>query len=276
MLGVASRSRNCGLVDKSEPLFSISAVIALIHLIVSLKAGTFILVSFGFIILTELVAIQRVRSLGQAKKIAESIVDFTEQNNVLQGENDKLKREVFGLKEQNDRLKIAADRLEDTEKQLKNDLIFSRDTSERLNHDVEDLHKTEKLLQSNVEELHGLTEKQKENIEGYQVVLGLFGDKVGDIDETSKQLLELADKYKYQTDRQKFQTDRQESNNIIALFFLIDRNNDGSLSEDELWKMNNIIKTTYGESHDFSNLDRNQDGRISLQEFIEDFKNRGD
>ncbi len=256
MLNTITKSQGCccGCADFSIPIFGIGALIALVHGIYSIfTAGTLIIVSFCVLLATEVVAIWRVQVLGQAKKIAESIIDFEEEN---------------------DRLKCTVDDLGQTENMLRDDL-------EQLNEDLISRRKTERKLQNNIEKQDVLLEKQdallenqeellttqKENIENYEVMLGLFGDKVGDIDKVRKQLSDLVKEYK-------FQNHRQEANTLITLFGLIDRNNDGTLSQDEIIEMNSYIKIAYGEAYDFSRLDTDLSGDISLEEFFERFRNR--
>nr|QBK93656.1 MAG: uncharacterized protein LCPAC404_03600 [Pithovirus LCPAC404] len=249
-----SRTGCCKSGDFSRPVFGIGALIALINGIYSLfVSSTVIVVSFGILLITEIIAIYRITVLWQAKKIAESINDFEDQNNILTEENTRLKKNTDKLELVGTKLQTEVDDLKDTEIKLKNS--------------VQEFYETQINLQSNIEELTGITEKQNENIKNYELILGLFENEVGNIDNVRKELSELVAKYKYENFI-------QEANNLLTLFGLIDKNRDGSLSEDEMKEMNTYITIVYGETYDFGQLDKDLDGAVSLKEFFEKFRDR--
>ena len=75
-------------------------------------------------------------------------------------------------------------------------------------------------------------------------------------------------------EKYKDENDRQESNNLLTLFGLVDKNEDSKLSQDEIKRMKEYIRIVYKEEFDFDSLDSDDDGFVSLNEFFEKFRNR--
>ena len=95
----------------------------------------------------------------------------------------------------------------------------------------------------------------------------MLDDNIHDIDQVKTQLFDLYKKYKDENDR-------QESNNLLTLFGLVDKNEDSRLSSSEIKRMKEYIKIVYKEEFDFDILDTDDDGFVSLSEFFEKFRNR--
>jgi hypothetical protein len=101
----------------------------------------------------------------------------------------------------------------------------------------------------------------------FEGIVGLLDDNVHDITQVKTQLFDLYKKYKDENDR-------QESNNLLTLFGLVDKNEDSKLSSGEIKRMKEYIKIVYKEEFDFDILDTDDDGFVSLSEFFEKFRNR--
>ena len=124
-----------------------------------------------------------------------------------------------------------------------------------------------KELMDSVTDLNQENEKLKNEVNKFEDMVGLFGDNVNDLEDAKQQLLNLYDKYKSENDR-------QESNNLLTLFGLVDKNQDSKLSPEEINRLREYIKIVYKEEFDFDILDKDDDGYISLKEFFEKFRKR--
>jgi len=214
------RCSSFDVVDKSEYIVVPSILLSLGCFAVSLAndSSVAITATTGIVTVSGMVAEWRIRALGIAKKLMDSVHD-------IKGENEKLKDSVYDIKEENEKLKATNMLIED------------------------ELGKFE----SEVGKL--------ENI------VGLMGDNVGDIEAAKTQLFGLYQKYKTENDK-------QESNNLLTLFGLVDKDKDSRLSKSEIKRMEEYIKIVYKEDFNFNTLDSDEDGFISLSEFFEKFRNR--
>ena len=186
------------IIDKSEYIVIPSIFIALGGFVFAIVAGpTGMAVATGVVAVSGMVAEWRIRALGVAKKLMDSVRD---------------------LKDENERLKL-------TNLEFEADLVKFED------------------------------------------MIGLLGDNVGDLEVAKNQLFELYQKYKDENDR-------QESNNLLTLFGLVDKNEDSKLSQQEIKRMKEYIRIVYKEEFDFDSLDSDDDGFVSLEEFFQKFRNR--
>ena len=193
------------VIDKSEYIVIPGICVAIGGFIFAIIAGpTGMAVATGVVAVSGMIAEWRIRALGIAKKLMDSVRD---------------------LKEENERLKL-----------------------------------TNLEFQSNIEKLE--TELLK-----FEDMVGLLGDNVGDLEVAKNQLFDLYKKYKEENER-------QESNNLLTLFGLVDKNEDSKLSQEEIKRMKEYIKIVYKEEFDFNILDSDDDGFVSLSEFFEKFRNR--
>lgn len=205
------------IIDYSEPLIITGLLLGIGGFAMALVAGTTgMVVVTGVITVSSAVAEWRIRSLGIAKKLMDSV-------NVLQSENEE-------LKENNDDLGKEIDRF--------NEELLSMDNT---------------------------NQELKKEIINFKNIVGLLGDGVGDINQAQTKLFELYQKYK-------IENDKQQSNNLLTLFGLVDKNQDSRLSENELIRLKEYIRIVYHKEFDFSLLDKDNNGYISLQEFFEKFK----
>jgi hypothetical protein len=193
------------IIDNSEPLLIIGFIASISGFGISIIAGTVGLsIITGVVSLSTLVAEWRVRTLGIAKNLMDSVKE-------LRDENDKLQGSVFQLDLENGKL--------------------------------------------------------KDEVNKFEKIVGILDDNVEDIESAKKQLFELYEKYKEENLK-------QESNNLLTLFGLVDKNEDSKLSPKELERLNEYIKIVYKQEIDFSVLDKDNNGYVSLQEFFEKFRGK--
>lgn len=130
---------------------------------------------------------------------------------------------------------------------------------------AEDLKRENRELKTSVETSKITESKLRSDIHKFQEITKLLDNNVTDIEEVQQKLFNLYERYK-------MENERQESNNLLTLFGLIDKNQDSVLDREEIKKMKEYIKIVYNKDYDFDKLDRNQDGSISLTEFFEKFR----
>jgi len=134
---------------------------------------------------------------------------------------------------------------------------------------VRDLRTENQKLKETNESLESKVKKFQDELEKFEDMVGLLGDNVQDIEETKASLMKLYDQYK-------IENTRYESNNLLTLFGLVDKNEDSKLSPAEIKRMEDYVRIVYGEDFDFDILDRDGDGSVSLKEFFNKFrKHRG-
>lgn len=186
------------IIDKSEPLIITGIIASASGLTIALVAGsTGLVVVSSILTLSSIVSEWRVRSLGVAKGLMDSVRD-------LEGENIQLKTN---------------------------------------------------------------NKKLESEIEKFQNIVGLLDENVGDIEKAKEELFNLYEKYQEENKK-------QESNNLLTLFGLVDRNQDSRLSPDELSRLAEYIKIVYGQEIDFEVLDKDDNGYVSLEEFFEKFRGK--
>lgn len=122
-----------------------------------------------------------------------------------------------------------------------------------------------KKLTESVANLNKENKRLNTEINKFENILGIFGDNVNDIEKTKNDLFKLYDKYKNENDR-------YESNNLLTLFGLIDKDQNSKLDPDEIKRMSEYIRIVYKQEFDFTKLDCDGDGNISLNEFFEKFR----
>ena len=65
---------------------------------------------------------------------------------------------------------------------------------------------------------------------------------------------------------------KHQNNNLVSLFTIVDKNNNGSLSPEEVERLAGYVETVYGQRMDLSALDDNNDKVLDLPEFIRLFE----
>jgi len=132
------------------------------------------------------------------------------------------------------------------------------DSVDGLTKDNEKLRDIVCLLENENVEL----KKENKNFEG---LIGLLNNDVGNVDDTKNKLFRLYQGYIEENDR-------YEGNNLLSLFKLVDKNNDDNLSTEEMKKMSKYTKAFYGQEFNFNNFNKNQDGTVSIEEFVSNIK----
>lgn len=141
--------------------------------------------------------------------------------------------------------------------------------AKKLMDSVRDLRgENEKLKETN-EELEAEVNKFKGEVEKFEQMVGLLGDNVEDLEEAKNQLFKLYEQYR-------LENKRFESNNLLTLFGLVDKNEDSILDEEEIKRMEDYVRIVYGTEFDFNKLDRNGDGSVTLKEFFNKFRKHSD
>lgn len=165
------------LIDYSEPCFWLLAVTGGIGVVYS-GIESWWYFTFGSIVavLCAFIAGWRVRVLGLAQNLEESVNNLEHNNQQLARENTKLQNEVSTLQ----------------------------------------------------------TEINK-----FSKMVGLLGNNVTGIDNVKQELFLLVDKYE-------MANKRFESNNLMDLFFLVDKDKNSFLSPGELTQMKEYVKAFYG------------------------------
>lgn len=231
--GVRQEKKHGWLIDWSEPLYLICGLCGILILVYSffLDSLKFLILSSGIlVILTCLCAWWRVRTLGVAMALMDSINELREENDEYKRNNQELEHRIGVL----DNSLWRMDKLND-------DLQESNDEIQSL--------------------CSSLTE---ENIR-FSELLGILGGATEDLEETKRKLFQ-------ELIRLKEENARYEANNLMNLFFLVDRDKGGTLGQKEIEEMNGFTMAVYGVSMDANAFDRNQDGEIDIGEFLERFK----
>jgi hypothetical protein len=201
----------CRLVDYSEPVIWVMGVFGAISIVIgAIPVHIFVVTLASSLALLGCLSGWRVRRLGIAATLMDSVDDLREENN-------RLVQELATLKETTDALGETNRRFE------KNNL---------------------RLENAN---------------EGLKGIIGLAGDTLGDMDKMSDRLIALYNKYHEENLR-------QEKNNMLQLFDVIDRDNDGILDASEVEKLRHYVKTAY--NRDIDSFDGDNDGAIRLDEFV--------
>lgn len=99
----------------------------------------------------------------------------------------------------------------------------------------------------------------REQLDDFKGMLGLLGDNVGDIDQVTDKLTGIYNDYK-------IENIRQTRNNLMQLFFLLDRDDDGFLTQAELKKMRHVVEEMRGRG--MNDIDTDKDGKVTISEFL--------
>jgi len=218
-MGKAQSCCKFEIIDKSEWIIIPGICLAVGGFVFAVVSGPVgLAVVTGVVVVAGLVAEWRVRALGVAKKLMDSVNDLKDENDKLKLMNEVFETQLGIFGDENDKLKL-------------------------------------------------INIKFGSEIEKFENVVGLLGDNVEDLESAKTQLFDLYNKYK-------IENDKQESNNLLTLFGLVDKNQDSRLSKTELQRMREYIKIVYNEDFDFDILDSDDDGVVSLKEFFEKFRNR--
>lgn len=117
------------------------------------------------------------------------------------------------------------------------------ETNERIKEDVE-------ALEGQVEDLRGIT---------------------GLLDGTEQDLRDVETKLRALHQGIRSENLKHQNNNLVSLFTLVDKDNDGELSSSEVARLQDFVLTVYDREIDFPSLDSDGDGRLTLPEFIQLF-----
>lgn len=132
-----------------------------------------------------------------------------------------------------------------------------REENLRLNGEISHLRAIRTQMEIQLHEQEVQTEKLTDLANEYKGALGLLGENVKDSKEASDRLLDLYRKYKEENLK-------QERNNLIQLFHIIDRDNSGQLSKEEMDNMREFVKSAYG--RDINEFDTDRDGVVTMVE----------
>lgn len=214
------------LIDNSEPCFWIMFLLGLAGIIYAgFETWWFFLLFSTIAVVVSFIAGWRVRKLGVAKQLMESVTNLKEQNEVLINEVEELNT--------NNRI-------------LKNELVHFSRLNEKYTQENRVLaHENQKFLKLN----------------------GLLKDNVIDIKTTKDQLFALIERY--EKENEKF-----EANNLMHLFFIVDRDNSSFLTTEECSQMNVYVKNIYDIDMNLDKLDKDKDQKITITEFVNGLRNK--
>lgn len=216
------------LVDNSEPCFWILCSLGIVGIIYAgIETWWFFVLLSGIAVVVSFVAGWRIRKLGVAKQVMESVSEFKHQNTVLT-------HKVGELKTTNRDLTIQVIR-------------FTR---------INDANRIQ------IQEL--ASENRK-----FLKLNGLLEGNVENIETAKNQLFALLDKYERENEKFK-------ANNLMSLFFLVDRDNNSFLTTDECMEMNEYVRNVYNIDMSAHLLDTNNDTRITIKEFTDGLRNELD
>jgi hypothetical protein len=137
---LTSSRNNSRIVDCSEPFFVIFGITGFIGLIINIiNSHNFDIAVASFCFLSSTIGVWRVRKLGIAKKIMDSINDLKLENMRLEETEKQLERENLLLKNTNDELKETSTQLSndiDKFKILTNIMDTNNKTSEEIQEDL--------------------------------------------------------------------------------------------------------------------------------------------
>lgn len=148
--------------------------------------------------------------------------------------------------------------LEHTEKKLEQSLKKMHLDQVLFRQEVSRLKDVEQSLVGEVRDLERVRDD-------FRKLFKIIGSEVHDVEQVEKKLLDLYHRFR----RENY---RYETNNIVALFSIVDRDKDGRLSPHEMREMSTHVENVYGKHLDFHSLDLDQDGFVTLEEFVTAFK----
>lgn len=125
-----------------------------------------------------------------------------------------------------------------------------KEENQKLLGNVEELETNVADLEANVTDLRGITkllDGTEEDLK--EVELKLRGVYAGIAGENKK----------------------HQNNNLVTLFTLVDHNRDSVLEREEIERLQKFVESVYGHTIDFTSLDTDGDGTLTLDEFIKQF-----
>jgi hypothetical protein len=227
------RHRWFGLIDNYEPAIIIGGMSSLVGVAYSIMMGlTGWSVVTGIATVSAVIAEWRVRTLGVARDLMESV--------------DVLKAENLLLRETREGLAIVADELRHDHYVMVNMISSMNETQVALENEAIAL---------------------KSENDRFVAGIALLGGEMANLSNVKEQFLELYEQVRGENFR-------QEANNLLSLFFLLDKNHNSVLDENEVENLQGYLEIVYGSRYDFSRLDRDGDGAVSLAEFFNKFRER--
>ena len=224
--------------DYSEPCLWVFILYGFISLCYAIVVGLeFWSITAGTMIFIGIIASWRVRVLGLAQSISDSVDDFKTENTRLTDQVDELEKQTGALGEDIYKLARANDEYSINNRKMK---------------------ATNDEISINILKIRG------ENLK-FKKMVGLLGDTSGNLEDTKNKLFELYDKLASENQR-------YEANNLMSLFSLVDKDNNGNLNENEVSRLSEYVKLVYKVDIDYSKFDVNNDKTISLSEFISQFR----
>lgn len=145
--------------------------------------------------------------------------------------------------------------------------------SKKIADSVNDFKDENKKLLSNVKEL-------EESNDEFRISIGSLNEEIKDLkgitgllDGTEKDLREVENKLRTIHQSIAKENNKHQNNNLVSLFTLVDKNRNSVLNKEEVNTLKKYVEIVYNVDIDFSQLDTNADGTLTLPEFINLFKN---
>ena len=211
-----------------------------------------------------LVAAWRVRILGVGKKLLKTVQALKNENNTYKLQNDAFHLETEHLKTANKNLQAETNAYHAENKDFRTENeVFRKETQHfQKENEVFDTQ-NQKLTAQNLV-FQDTENALQRDLETFREITNIVGDNAA---EAQDRLFETYERYCTENER-------QENNNLLTLFGLIDRDHSSDLSPAEVGQMSEYVRIVYGEDYDFSQLDTDNDGHVSLQEFFNKFRER--
>lgn len=205
------------IIDYSEPLFGITFLLGIVGIIYNIiELENFDLAVSCFLSFGSLIALWRVKKLGIASLLMDSVDNLRE-------ENENLRESIREFERENSKLA-----------------------------------ETERMLNSEVY-------KFKKDIQSFRDLVGIVDTSNKNAEDIQKELFDLVEKYRVENRKYKKENDRLERNNRLALFYTVDYNRDGKLTNEEINEIKKILKDEYNIT---GVIDENGDGVISRGEMM--------
>lgn len=206
-----------GIIDYSEPCFWVSLALGLAGVIYAIVVHySFYIAVSSFLVIVGIIATWRVRRLGVAFSLMESVND-------LQAENARLRATALEL-----RLTVS-----DLDDQV-NILTFNNER-----------------LADQIKTFAGVTEILQGTERDFEEVLSTLHTEWRKIHQ---------------------ENERYESNNMLSLFNIVDKDSNGQLSGAEVTRLKDYVRIVYNIDLDLNRFDKDNDGNISLEEFVKKFE----
>lgn len=133
-------------------------------------------------------------------------------------------------------------------------------TNDKLETEITRFRKTQTNMERQIREQEIQNTLLTEQINTFQGIVGLLGENVTDIEHSTAQLNEIYYKYKAENVR-------QTRNNLMQLFFIMDKDENGVLTKEELDSMKHAVEEIRGCT--MKEVDTDGNGEVSIQEFID-------